>query len=322
MNGATHKLVMRRQTRQPSRFRYPSWNSCLTPNMPSTFATYRHGWIGSGRASRISCQLRPWAVRSRVKNFASVVANIPGSESSSLVDLRQAFIRGQRKPKQLKTPFFTQEKIFMNQRPPTVRILATAELPTRWGYAQAQVFGIQEHSDGEIITLTHRASQAQPEPIPLVRLHSACLTSEVLGAMNCDCAEQLAKSLEQIMSSNYGILIYVTNHEGRGIGLAKKIQAYALQATGINTVDANLALKLPVDARDYRPCAQVLQILGASRIRLLTNNPDKLQAMLDAGIDVVERVALDGFENPHNRAYLTAKQQVLGHLLQLLLGAM
>jgi GTP cyclohydrolase II len=197
----------------------------------------------------------------------------------------------------------------------SVRKLASTELPTIWGSAQIEVFGAQENGEGEIVALTHRAQEEDCDLVPLVRVHSACMTSEVLGSLKCDCRQQLVSSLEQIMSAPYGILVYAADHEGRGIGLAKKIQAYALQSTGVNTVDANLALNLPVDARDFRPSAQVLLMLGANRIRMLTNNPDKLRAMREAGIDVVERVSITGFENPHNKDYLTAKEQILGHLL-------
>jgi GTP cyclohydrolase II len=200
----------------------------------------------------------------------------------------------------------------------TVWDLASANLPTGLGVAQIHVFDTKPDGEGEIVTLSHRAPHAPADAIPLVRLHSVCLTGDALGSLKCDCGDQLKESLAQIMAADFGLLVYALNHEGRGIGLANKIRAYALQSLGADTVEANLALCLPVDARDYRPCAEVLRQLGVSQLRLLTNNPDKLEALTGAGIDVVERVPLLGFGNSFNQDYLSTKVRLMGHIPDLI----
>jgi GTP cyclohydrolase II len=199
--------------------------------------------------------------------------------------------------------------------------VASANLPTRYGPARIDVFDTRPDGDGMLVALSHRTEPAPadaPEPalVPLVRLHSVCLTGDVLGSLNCDCGPQLHQSLDQIMAAPFGVLVYVLNHEGRGIGLAKKVRAIRLQAEdGLDTVDANLALGVPVDARDFRDSAEALRQLGVTRVRLLTNNPAKVRALTDAGISVLERVPLAGFTNRHNARYLDTKRDLLGHLL-------
>lgn len=168
------------------------------------------------------------------------------------------------------------------------------------------------HDVGSEAIVVCRGQVAGAEPI-LTRIHSECLTSEVLGSLRCDCAEQLAAALTRIGAADRGILIYL-RQEGRGIGLVNKIRAYALQDRGLDTVDANLALGLPVDGREYRSAARILQFLGAPRVRLLTNNPVKARALQRQGIEVVERVPLEVAPNPTNLAYLQAKAARLGHL--------
>lgn len=202
----------------------------------------------------------------------------------------------------------------MKQARQTVWDLASASLPTRLGLARIHVFDTKPDGEGEIVALSHRASHAPADTIPVVRLHSVCLTGDVLGSLKCDCGEQLKESLAQIMTADFGLLVYALNHEGRGIGLANKVRAYALQSFGADTVEANVALRLPVDARDYRPCADVLHQLGVYQVRLLTNNPDKVEALTRAGIDVVERLPLLGFGNPFNKDYLSTKFRLMGHL--------
>jgi GTP cyclohydrolase II len=209
----------------------------------------------------------------------------------------------------------------MAQSMQTVWELASAPLPTRRGGAQIHVFDSKPHGEGEVVVLSRRAPGTPDATIPLVRLHSVCLTGDVLGSLKCDCGGQLQTSLTQIMTADFGVLVYVLNHEGRGIGLANKIRAYSLQSLGADTVQANVALCMPVDARDYRPCAEVLIHLGICRVRLLTNNPDKLEALEAAGIEVVERVSLLGFENPFNQEYLDTKEQVMGHLPEVIAAA-
>lgn len=146
----------------------------------------------------------------------------------------------------------------------------------------------------------------------LVRLHSECITGEALGSLKCECGPQLAASLERIAADG-GVVLYLRGHEGRGIGLLNKLRAYALQERGLDTVDANTALGLPADARDYSAAAGMLRDLGIGRIRLLTNNPDKQHALEAHGVEVIERIPLVVGRNEVNGAYLDTKAARMGH---------
>lgn len=145
-----------------------------------------------------------------------------------------------------------------------------------------------------------------------MRVHSECLTGDALGSRRCDCGEQLRASLDRI-GQDGGVLVYVGGHEGRGLGLANKIAAYALQDQGLDTVSANHALGFVDDARDYGAAGQILQALGVGRVRLMTNNPRKVEAMTAAGLEVVERVPVLVRQTDDNAAYLTTKRDRLGH---------
>jgi GTP cyclohydrolase II len=147
----------------------------------------------------------------------------------------------------------------------------------------------------------------------LVRVHSECLTGDVLGSSRCDCGQQLDDSLRFLQEQGRGILLYL-RQEGRGIGLAKKISAYALQEQGLDTVEANLALGLPGDMRDYRVAAEMLLDLGVWRVRLITNNPAKIEGLERYGVEVVERIPSSMSPNPSNLGYLRTKREKLGHL--------
>src|SRR5438093_81109 len=192
-----------------------------------------------------------------------------------------------------------------------VTLHAEAALPTRFGTFNIAVFEV-DGSPGEIAALTR--GHFRRDALPLVRLHSECLTGDVLGSLRCDCGQQLTAALEKISEQSSGVLLYLPQ-EGRGIGLANKIRAYALQDQGLDTVDANLALGLPVDRRDYAAAAQILRSLGLRRVRLLTNNPLKSAALEHHGIEVVERVPLTVPANSVNRRYLRTKADRMGHLL-------
>ncbi|WP_051944086.1 bifunctional 3,4-dihydroxy-2-butanone-4-phosphate synthase/GTP cyclohydrolase II [Streptacidiphilus rugosus] len=147
----------------------------------------------------------------------------------------------------------------------------------------------------------------------LVRVHSECLTGDVFGSLRCDCGPQLRASLERIASEGRGVVLYLRGHEGRGIGLVRKLRAYELQEDGRDTVDANLELGLPADARDYRAAALILEDLGVRSVRLLSNNPDKHEALSDHGLKVVHREPVQAVVGEHNLRYLLTKRDRMGH---------
>jgi 3,4-dihydroxy 2-butanone 4-phosphate synthase/GTP cyclohydrolase II len=186
---------------------------------------------------------------------------------------------------------------------------AEAQLPTRRGRFRAISYATPE---GDALALVHGdlATAARP----LVRLHSECLTGDALGSLRCDCGEQLDQALERIGRSDAGVLLYLPQ-EGRGIGLANKISAYALQDGGLDTVDANRALGLPDDARSYASAALILRDLGIEKLRLLTNNPAKAAALVVEGLDVVEMLALESVPNLVDDDYLRVKAERMGHQL-------
>jgi GTP cyclohydrolase II len=192
-----------------------------------------------------------------------------------------------------------------------ITLLSQAALPTRFGQFNVAVFEI-DGTPGEAVALMR--GPLGGDVVPLVRLHSECLTGDVLGSLRCDCGQQLQSSLALIARATCGVLLYL-RQEGRGIGLANKIRAYALQDTGLDTVDANLALGLPVDRREYASAAAILRELGLRRVRLLTNNPLKSAALEQHGVEVVERVPLAVRPNSVNRRYLRTKADRMGHLL-------
>lgn len=194
-----------------------------------------------------------------------------------------------------------------------VTCLATASLPTRHGDFQIAVIRVDDSGE-QALLLTH-GDLSGSEP-PLVRVHSECLTGEVLGSTRCDCGEQLDGALAAIAEVGRGLLIYLYQ-EGRGIGLVNKIRAYALQDYGLDTVDANLALGLPVDGRDYGAAAAILRSQGICQVRLLTNNPAKCQGLERYDIQIVERVPLVATHNPSNLTYLRAKAARMGHIFDL-----
>lgn len=192
------------------------------------------------------------------------------------------------------------------------RVVSTT-LPTQYGrfhihgYAGA---GGEEHI---ALVLGDVASDQSNGHAPLVRVHSECLTGDALASWRCDCGDQLRGALTEISRASRGILIYLRGHEGRGIGLHEKLRAYVLQATGEDTVDANLRLGHPADARDYAAAAAILTDLGASRIRLLSANPDKAQQLGRLGIDIVSRHLLVVPDRPDNLRYLQTKRSRMGH---------
>ena len=154
-----------------------------------------------------------------------------------------------------------------------------------------------------------------PDDAPLVRVHSECLTGDVFGSMRCDCGNQLHAALRQIESEGKGVLVYMRQHEGRGIGLPAKIHAYKLQEQGYDTVDANVKLGFAPELRDYGIGAQILSDLGVRRMRFMTNNPKKVVGLEGYGLQIVEVVSIKTESNPHNEKYLETKRMKMGHTL-------
>jgi GTP cyclohydrolase II len=187
---------------------------------------------------------------------------------------------------------------------------AHARLPTVWGEFTAHVYDDAESGVHHVALVMGAVDDGGPV---LVRIHSECLTGDVLGSLRCDCGPQLQRALARIAEERRGVLLYL-RQEGRGIGLFNKMSAYALQDQGLDTVEANEHLGFPADARDYRIAAHILVDLGVTEVRLLTNNPRKIEELRRCGITVVERVRHVVPANATNEGYLRTKQMKLGHI--------
>ncbi|WEO94199.1 GTP cyclohydrolase II [Streptomyces sp. FXJ1.172] len=196
------------------------------------------------------------------------------------------------------------------RRSGTERVV-NAPLPTVYGKFQA--IGYLDHDRGdEQVALVY--GEIGTENV-LTRLHSECLTGDAFGSRHCECGDQLASALRAVVAEGSGIVVYLRGHEGRGIGLLAKLRAMALQAEGLDTVEANLALGLPVDARDYRVAAEILRDLGVRSVRLMSNNPRKREALVRHGVQVAERVPLLIEPCESNITYLRTKRERLDHIL-------
>jgi 3,4-dihydroxy 2-butanone 4-phosphate synthase/GTP cyclohydrolase II len=198
---------------------------------------------------------------------------------------------------------------YRRRRKVQVRQLAAARLPTRWGPMAVSAWRDTVTGDHHVAVVAGDVTDGRPV---LTRVHSECLTGDVLGSLRCDCGAQRDTALARIGAEGRGALVYLGGQEGRGIGLANKIAAYRLQDQGADTVQANQRLGLPVDARRYHAAGQILAALGVHRVRLMTNNPAKVPD-LAAHVDVVAREPLQTPANPHSEAYLQAKARLLGH---------
>jgi 3,4-dihydroxy 2-butanone 4-phosphate synthase/GTP cyclohydrolase II len=203
---------------------------------------------------------------------------------------------------------------YRRHREKLVRRVSEARIPTKYGDFTAYVF--ESLLDGVEHIAFVRGDVAGQERV-LVRVHSECLTGDVFGSMRCDCGLQLDRALEQIANDGQGVVVYLRGHEGRGIGLGHKLRAYTLQDQGRDTVEANEELGFPADSREYGIGSQILVDLGITTMRVMTNNPAKYGGLEGFGLEIVERVPLSIAPNEENIAYLRAKQEKMGHLLEL-----
>jgi GTP cyclohydrolase II len=191
-----------------------------------------------------------------------------------------------------------------------IKYIASCRLPTEWGVFTMHGF---EEADGQEHIALSMGDFSDGLPV-LSRIHSECLTGDALFSQKCDCGPQLKAAMQAVQKEGRGIIVYL-RQEGRGIGLINKIRAYRLQDQGLDTVEANLKLGLPVDARDFSLAKHIYDHLGVHEIKLLTNNPEKISTLQQAGISIVERIPLQVGENSENERYLHTKAEKLGHFL-------
>jgi 3,4-dihydroxy 2-butanone 4-phosphate synthase/GTP cyclohydrolase II len=190
---------------------------------------------------------------------------------------------------------------------------AEANLPTEYG--PFRIIGFRSNTSGEEYVALTKGDLTTGRPV-LARIHSQCLTGDVFHSLKCDCGPQLQRAMEMIQAEGTGVIVY-QQQEGRGIGIINKIRAYALQDEGADTIEANLQLGFDIDERDYGECAEILKLLGITRVRLMSNNPDKVRALNEAKLDVVERVPLEIKTHHTAYRYLQTKKEKMGHLLKL-----
>jgi 3,4-dihydroxy 2-butanone 4-phosphate synthase/GTP cyclohydrolase II len=195
----------------------------------------------------------------------------------------------------------------------SVARIAEAKLPTEWG--DFQIAGYRSLTSTEEFVALYKGELRADVPT-LVRIHSQCLTGDVFGSRKCDCGEQLHRTMQMIEEEGRGAIVYQLQ-EGRGIGIINKIRAYALQDEGADTVEANERLGLAVDSREYRQCAEVLFDLGLCQVKVISNNPGKLAALEEAGLEIIERVSIEVDSAEPAAKYMQTKKEKMGHLLEL-----
>ncbi len=217
--------------------------------------------------------------------------------------------------KEFDIPIITIEEIikYRIQKDRLIELVAEAALPTRWGVFTIKAFVDQIHGETHI-ALVHGDLSAD-EPV-LVRVHSQCLTGDTFGSLRCDCGSQLHSAMNMIVKEGQGVLLYLLNQEGRGIGLIDKIKAYKLQENGMDTIEANLELGFKPDQRDYGIGAQILRSLGLNKLRIITNNPAKYIALAGYGLEIVDRVPIEVEFTEENIEYMKTKKEKMGHLLE------
>jgi 3,4-dihydroxy 2-butanone 4-phosphate synthase/GTP cyclohydrolase II len=195
----------------------------------------------------------------------------------------------------------------------SVERVAEAKLPTEWG--EFKIAGYRSLTSSEEFVVLFKG-ELRPDVPALVRIHSQCLTGDVFGSTKCDCGEQLHRTMQMIEAEGRGAIVY-QQQEGRGIGIINKIRAYALQDEGADTVEANERLGLAVDSREYRQCAEVLFHLGLCKVKVISNNPGKLQALEEAGLEITERISIEVASSAPAAKYMQTKKEKMGHLLDL-----
>jgi GTP cyclohydrolase II len=194
----------------------------------------------------------------------------------------------------------------------SVERVAEAQLPTEWG--DFRIAGYRSIISPEEFVVLFKG-ELRPDVSTLVRIHSQCLTGDVFGSTKCDCGEQLHRTMQMIEAEGRGAVVY-QQQEGRGIGIINKIRAYALQDEGADTVEANERLGLEVDYREYRQCAEVLFDLGLCKVKVISNNPGKLRALEEAGLEITERISIEVTPTEPAARYMRTKREKLGHLLE------